>query len=84
MAINPLQNASDGYLSCSAKKLLVIAVAGYLNFCAPVPSGQTSIPIKDKHQGGGKEYRSNDTRDRLLREDDEVLTIIKIWTQCQG
>lgn len=82
--INPLQNASDGYLSCNAKKLLVIAVAGYLNFCAPSPSGQPSnIPIK-KEQGGGKEYRNNGTRDRLLHEDNEVLTILKIWTECQG
>lgn len=46
-------------------------------------SGQPSISIKKEHQGGGKQYRPSNTRDRLLREDDEVLTIIKIWTQCQ-
>lgn len=47
-------------------------------------SGQPSIYIKKEPQGGGKEYRNNSTRDRLLREDDEILTILKCWTECQG
>ncbi len=85
--LNSLTTATDGYLGCATKRLLVIAVAGYLNFCG-APSPSADVFIKEELKGGGKRIEIPKTQDegkrlRLLREDDEILTIIKIFTeQC--
>jgi hypothetical protein len=73
--IDLLSVATDGYLNRGTKKLLVIAVAGYLNFASPVTPDEG---------GGGKDISSVSQVDyrkikheRILQEDKEILLMIK-------
>lgn len=79
--INPLSVASDGYLSVT-KRVLVIAVAGYLNFggepdpivvIQPNRGGISSIdPI-----GGGSARSVSD-----IDEEEEIMVIINAVLRC--
>lgn len=75
MPINTLKVASAGYLKRTTKAVLIIAVAGYLNF--------SGTPFVDRGDGGMARYSHDDDgakRRRLkqILEDDEiVLTVIK-------
>ena len=82
--INPLSIATKGRISKSVKRTLTYATLGWL-----VVAGDVTPP---KPQGGGNSVthtkRYQDTEKNILykqimREDDEMLTIIKIFLQCQ-
>lgn len=73
--ISPRNVISHGRLGNTAKKALVIAVAGYLNFTTPV--------TPDIQEGGGGkqgitqvDYRKI-KHERILQEDREILLMIK-------
>lgn len=67
MSLNSLKIASDGYLKRTTKAVLVIAVAGYLNFGGtPVPP---TPPDPISGGGGGGSYAP--TRHRYTYEEQE-------------
>lgn len=88
---NPLTIATDGYLPCLAKKALVIAVAGYLNFCSTTPP-QPSPPLPQYATGsvgGNFQWDQSSEIDRgykwrIHQDDEEILLIIKMWMKCKG
>lgn len=97
MALNSLKIATSGYLKRTTKAVLVIAVAGYLNFGGTPPIPPTPTPTS---QGGGtapsKQWYNDehaikksqqdriDEIERIKLDDDLVFNIIKIWTEhCQ-
>lgn len=85
--INPLKTATDGYLKRQTKVVLVIAVAGWLNF--------SSVPPPNPPSGGGGGGTSNYThshetkileerKKRIQQNEKEWMLFIKIFTeQCQ-
>ena len=93
MSLNSLKIATDGYLKRTTKAVLIIAVAGYLNFGGtPIPP----TPPPDTHDGGvfvgggrsrqdkNDEYeRQQEKKRNIERDDHEVLNIIEIFMQCQ-
>lgn len=82
--INPLAIATRGRISNSVKKTLTLATLGWL-----VVTGDP-IPPKPPISGGNstthtrrvKDTEKNIIYSKILREDDEMLTIIKIFL-CQ-
>jgi hypothetical protein len=75
MAINPLKVASAGYLKRQTKAVLIIAVAGYLNF-----QGTPPIPPTPPSGGGGGEssrytweQQEEDNRLERIEEDDRLM-----------
>lgn len=64
MSLNSLKIATDGYLKRQTKAVLVIAVAGYLNFSSTPPPPQPSSA-----DGYGGSYAS--TRHRYTWEEQE-------------
>lgn len=89
MSLNSLKIATDGYLKRTTKAVLVIAVAGYLNFNSP-----PLIPPTVGGGGGGYGGSiSSDTYDddknkkefekQLEQEDIEIMYLLKIFfEQC--
>jgi len=80
MSLNSLKIATDGYLKKSTKAVLVIAVSGYLNFggTPPVPvTPSGSGPISNKYEN------VDDRISIIIREDDDIIQIIKIFLQCR-
>jgi hypothetical protein len=83
--INPLAIATRGRISKSIKKTLTYATLGWLVATSSV------TPIPDKPWGGNSkthtrrapDVEKNITYSKIIREDDEILTIIKIFLQCQ-
>lgn len=79
--INPLKVASAGYLKRASKAVLIIAVAGYLNFQGippipptpprPQPNGGMGIGYAQPQEKDWKEERK-----KILRDDEEILYII--------
>lgn len=92
MAINPLKVASVGYLKRQTKAVLIIAVAGYLNFQGTPPPIPTPIPSGGQFVGGGSTHRSSRDSDYIIedeqrfkieRDDNEILNIVEIFMRCQ-
>lgn len=76
--LNPLKIATDGYLKQQAKAVLIISVAGYLNFTTPIPSGNVGSGSQIK-----KEFVWDDGRKRqILKEDAELVEILKTLISC--
>ena len=74
MSLNSLKIASDGYLKRTTKAVLVIAVAGYLNFGGtPVPPNPPD-PISN---GGGGSYASSRKYTWEQQEEDKRKERIK-------
>lgn len=81
--------ASDGYLKCG--KPLQIAVNGYLDNCGVIIPPKPIIPIDFGVGGGTKgknKFRKDLNREEWMkiykvREDEEILVIIKAFVQCQ-
>ena len=79
--INTLKVVSAGYLKITTKSVLIIAVAGYLNFGStppPVPPSQSGDGF---HGGGGsyydREQKENEERlKRQVREEDEIIELV--------
>lgn len=79
MSLNSLKIATDGYLKRTTKAVLVIAVAGYLNFqgTPPIP------PIPPSGGGGGGyapsrhqytyEQQEEDNRKERIKKDNEFI-----------
>jgi len=78
---NPLLVATDGYIKRTAKRVLVIAVSGYLAFGGgPIPP---EPPVSPNFLTDG--YVKKSTLElRLKADDEEVITFIKVFLQCQG
>ena len=83
--INPLKVATGGYLKRCTKAILIIAVAGYLNYgCGPVPPiPPTPISPSGPSAGSiGAAFRQIDeeelkkVRKRILKDDEELLFFI--------
>jgi len=74
--INPLKVATSGYLKQTTKAVLVIAVAGYLNF------GGTPPTPPEPHGGGGHAERHYDKdkeqREKNEIEDSEIIAIVEL------
>lgn len=77
--INPLKVASAGYLKRTSKAVLIIAVAGYLNY--------TDVPPTPPSGGGGGGYMTSEAykpneqeerRKRILIEDSILVQIVEI------
>lgn len=83
MSLNPLKIATAGYLKRTTKAVLIIAVAGYLNFGGTPP---TPSHIGDDGGAGISQQLPHVQRlDRAWYYDEEdILTIIKIWTKING
>jgi len=78
--LNPLKIATDGYLKRGTKAVLIIAVAGYLNYTTPSGGGSQA-------DGYGvynyEEQKTNKELVRLQREDNEILLLLKTYVeQC--
>lgn len=76
--INPLKVATGGYLKQTTKAVLVIAVAGYLNF------GGTPPTPPEPHGGGNGKYKESfydkdrEQREKILKEDSEIVAIVEL------
>ena len=83
--INPLKVATAGYLKRTTKAVLVIAVAGYLNF-----GGTPPIPPSGGGGGGGYTYAEShstkkleERKKKIKQDEQEWMLFIKIFTeQC--
>ena len=71
--INTLKVASAGYLKRTSKAVLIIAVAGYLNYGGTPSSGGG---------GGGMDYYKKeevrDNRKQIDIEDSELIAIVEL------
>ena len=77
-----LDIATRGYLT-STKRTLSISVRGYLHYDSVIPPK----PVKEFNKGGAPARYIKDEKlpnTSLLLQDDEILTVIKIFIQCQG
>jgi hypothetical protein len=79
--INPLKVASAGYLKRTTKAVLVIAVAGYLNFGGgPAPphggSGGGDISSINYNQHQNEETQRREILDRVLKDDEDWENIM--------
>jgi hypothetical protein len=79
MSLNSLKIATDGYLKRTSKAVLIIAVAGYLNY--------TDVPPTPPSGGGGGGYMTSEAykpneqeerRKRILIEDSILVQIVEI------
>lgn len=72
--LNPLKIATDGYLKRTTKAVLVIAVAGYLNF-GGTPLGQP-MPgnvLKKELQGGMIKDERYDKKEHEIYEQNQII-----------
>ena len=71
--INTLKTATDGYLKRTSKAVLIIAVAGYLNYGGTPSSGGG---------GGGMDYYKKeevkDNRKQIQIDDSELIAIVEL------
>ena len=80
--INPLKVASAGYLKRTSKAVLIIAVAGYLNYGGS-PNPPSPSPSGSGGGGGaigGRYYPTEqvDNRKKILIEDSILVQIVEI------
>ena len=85
MAINTLKVATAGYLKRTTKAVLVIAVAGYLNFggTPPIPpsppsGGGGGGSNASRHNNRNEEKRIREQKERIAIEDSEIIEIVKL------
>jgi hypothetical protein len=79
--INPLKAATAGYLKRGTKAVLIIAVAGYLNYGgSPEPPNPPSGGGGGGSSSGRYNYRDADKelREKILREDSEIIAIVEL------
>lgn len=85
MSLNSLKIATSGYLKRQTKAVLIIAVAGYLNFqgippIPPPPSGGSSggwqLPRDD--------YYDDSKKKRIEKDDEEIFKFIKKFIDSNG
>jgi len=83
--INPLKVATGGYLKRQTKAVLIIAVAGYLNFqgTPPIPPNPASGGEGGRHTSRYHDYEkeNREKRDRKEREEmDFIVEFLKTAT----
>jgi len=77
--INPLSVASDGYLSV-AQRVLIIAVAGYLNFGGEASRNDGGfIGTSEEFRGGGG---GGSLASEIDQEDEDILIVINAFLSC--
>lgn len=80
--LNPLKIATDGYLKQQTKAVLIIAVAGYLNFTTPSGGGSEA----DGYGVYGNDEYAVQAQQRKLhiaKDEKEWMLLIKIYVeQC--
>lgn len=79
MSLNSLKIATDGYLKRQTKAVLIIAVAGYLNFTDVPPTPPT--PSEGRGGGGNHNktvYQDKELKERILIEDSEIVAIVQL------
>jgi len=84
--INPLAIATRGRISNSVSRSLTLATIGWiLSLPVNIPMNDGGhMPIHEIISGGQiKNIKAEQIRKRLLQEDEEILSIIKIFVQCQ-
>lgn len=76
MSLNSLKIATDGYLKRNTKTVLIIAVAGYLNYGTPniVSSGGDGFGYVASKYDNKNEEREN----RIKAEDSEIVAIVEL------
>lgn len=90
MSLNSLKIATEGYLKRATKAALIIAVSGYLNYSdGPTPPSPVtpSSGFSGSNGGWGSTVMLNQKRElfeRIEREDDDIMTIIKVFLTWQG
>lgn len=78
MSLNSLKIATGGYLKRTSKAVLIIAVAGYLNY------GGTPPTPPEPHGGGNGKYKESfydkdkEQREKILIEDSEIVAIVEL------
>ncbi len=83
MALNPLKIATGGYLKRQTKAVLIIAVAGYLNFS----DGGSGISQPDGVGRPDNSFYENQVRERkrrIARDNEIIFNVIKAFLECQG
>lgn len=85
--ISPISIATRGRISTSTKKTLTFAVIGWLVFASDSSGGGSNLQGRLSGSRGfklnQKEQDSKNFKQVLLREDEEILLIIKMHTeQC--
>lgn len=90
MSLNSLKIASDGYLKRTTKAVLIIAVAGYLNFQSTPPPIPPPTPISAGGGGGTfapprsrysyEEQEEDKLRDRIKRDNAFIIEFLKTAT----
>ena len=79
--LNSLKIATDGYLKQTTKIVLVIAVAGYLNFgdtITPTPKPVVSQTLSSLGNSVKKKIYVNDNYRQSAIDDSEIIEIVKI------
>lgn len=80
MALNSLKIATSGYLKRTSKAVLIIAVAGYLNYGGTPPTPPSG-------GGGGMDYyptkldnnkEQRERENKILIDDSEIVTIVQL------
>ena len=85
MSLNSLKIATSGYLKRATKAVLIIAVAGYLNFSdTPVPPSPPTKVRAFSGGGVGTSRHKTERFERILKEDEDILTLIKVFIEWQG
>lgn len=79
MALNSLKIATGGYLKRTTKAVLIIAVAGYLNYGGspePLPSGGGGGGVSVSNYDQNKSQREREEKIRI--EDSELIAIVEL------
>ena len=86
MSLNSLKIATEGYLKRATKAALIIAVSGYLNYSSgpTPPTPPTPSRIYSTGGGVGVAHKKEQLYKRIEKEDEDIMTIIKVFLTCQG
>ena len=96
--INPLAIATRGRLTQTVRRTITLATLGWIVIVSPVPppsggGGGGDVSRRHHHEGKRKfsehDIKSSEhitheklLKEKLIREDEEIVAIIKIWTKC--
>ena len=83
MALNSLKIATGGYLKRTTKAVLIIAVAGYLNYGGTPPptpptGGSGGMDYYPTKVDNSKQQRERERENKILIEDSEIVAIVQL------
>lgn len=83
MNLNSLKIATDGYLKRTTKAVLVIAVAGYLNFgdVPPTPSTNLSDGYYPIYENINDKKQINKLAEQKIHNELILVEILKFWSK---